>query len=318
MAFVDQAIGDLYASARYSSLPLRIAGALVRNIRHLRVQLGDPLVTFDWCGETMYLPLSHELPRFTTTCPHYNMNLGRLAAVMHRQLGRPIMAIDIGANVGDTAILLLKNGADKVICIEGSRRYAELLRRNTRHLPQVVSSECLVAFSGASKNLRIAEAMGTGVVVQCSDSGSVPVMTLEEVLASHHRDQQEVDLVKIDTDGYDGAIIRYHADFFASVRPVVHFEYLFCGADAASSTCPLPDEQALESLATAGYERLIAYRNTGEPALYRPLAGAGKILRELYTSDRLGIYADLAVFPPSAGHIADEAAREIGLEFSTP
>jgi len=318
MSLMDQAISDLYTSACYSSFPSRIAGALVRKVRHLRIWLGDPLVTFDWCGETIHLPLSHELPRFATTFPNYNANLGRLATVMTRHLGRPIVAVDIGANVGDTAILLLKNGAGGVICIEGSRRYAELLRRNTRHLPQVVNSECLVAFSGAPKNLRISEAMGTGVVVKSTDPGSVPVMTLEQVLESHRRDQRAVDLVKIDTDGYDGAIIRYHAAFFASVRPVIHFEYLFSGADATSSTPMLPDEKALEALAAAGYERLIAYRNTGEPAVYRQLAGAGRILRELHASSRLGVYADLTVFPASAVCIADEAAREIGLEFSTP
>lgn len=316
MSPIDKAIGDLYASASYSSFPSRIAAALVRKIRDLRLWLGDPLVTFDWYGETIHLPLSHELPRFATTFPYYNANLGRLAAVMTRHLGRPIVAIDIGANIGDTAILLLKNGAGDVICIEGSQRYANLLRRNTRHFPQVVSSECLVAFSSTSEKFRISESMGTGVVVQSSDHGSVPMMTLEEILASNHRDQQSVDLVKIDTDGYDGAIIRYHAGFFASVRPVIYFEYLFSGADAASSTSLLPDEQALAALAAAGYERLIAYRNTGEPALYRPLAGAGRILRELHASRRLGIYADLAVFPPSAGHIADDAARELGLDFS--
>lgn len=317
MSFIDQAISEFHASPRSSSFPSRIVGALAYRVRSLRLLFGDPLVTFAWCGRRLQLPLSHDLPRYANTFPYYNVTLGRLAAVIARCLRRPIVAIDIGANVGDTAVLLLGHGAGSVICVEGSPRFAELLRRNTRDLPQVVGTECLVAFAGAPKHVRVAEAKGTGFVVESSEAELVPVMTLGEILDRHRHDPTDVDLVKIDTDGYDGSIIRHHRAFFTDVKPVIHFEYLFSAAGGMSSATHLPDEAALDCLGAAGYDRLIIYRNTGEPVVYCSCVGSSARLRQLYASGDLGVYADIAAFPESARMIADEAARDVGLEFKS-
>lgn len=289
---------------------------MAHKFRNARLRFGDPLVKFEWCGEKILLPLSHDLPRFVNTFPRYNVTLGQLVAAMTRCLTRPIVAIDVGANVGDTAILMARNGARSVICVEGSPRYAALLRQNTAHLPQIISTQCLVAFAGAAGSVRIFESRGTGFVVESSDAATVPVMTLGEILAHHHVDMSEIDLVKIDTDGYDGAIIRHHAVFLTEVKPVIHFEYLF-SADGGMSIAPnLPDERAFETLAAAGYERFIAYQNTGNPVIYSELAGAPKLLRELYASGQLGVYADIAAFPKSASFIAEEIAFEVGLGYT--
>lgn len=316
MLLLDQAISDFHSRRRPSSLGGRIFGAIAQKIRSARLIFGDPLVTFEWCGRKMRLPLSHDLPRFARVFPDYNATLGRLAATMSQCLNRPVNAIDIGANVGDTAVLLLAHGAGTVLCVEGSPRFADLLRQNTSDLPQVLGTECLVAFTDAPKNVRISEAKGTGFVVESSNGNTVPVMNLEQILASHQRKPHEVDLVKIDTDGYDGAIIRHHEVFFRSVRPIIHFEYLFSAAGGMSSAINLPDEAALDSLAAAGYDRVIAYRNTGVPMIYAACEGAGPMLRRLYASGRLGVYADVAAFPATARVIADAAARDLGLHFS--
>lgn len=313
MSFVDQAISELSAAVRPSSFSSRMLIALGRRARQLRVRFGDPLVKFTWCGETILLPMSHDLPQFANAFPEYNFNLGHLAAVMARCLGRPLVAIDIGANVGDTAVLLLKNGAERVVCVEGSPRYAELLKRNTCHLPGIVISQGLAAFANAPDRICISESMGTGHVVPSSDGAGVPVLTLEEVLAAHDLNPRAVDLVKIDTDGYDGAIIRHHAAFFAHVKPIVHFEYMFSSADRISNAPHLPDEEVWETLAEAGYDRIVIYRNTGEAVAYRGFEQAGRILRDMYSSRSLGAYADIAAFPNTAHSLADEAARTFGL-----
>jgi FkbM family methyltransferase len=315
MSYLDQAISEFASAACPSSLPWRVVRTLSKRARKLRIKFGDPLVKFRWCGETICLPMSHDLPQFANCFPEYNVNLGRLASVMSRCLGRRLVAIDVGANVGDTAILLLRNGAEKVICIEGSSRYAELLRQNTRHLPQIVSTKCLAAFAGAPKNLCISEAMGTGCVVQSSSDAGVPVMTLDEVLACHQQNPIAVDLVKIDTDGYDGAIIRQHATFFAVAKPVIHFEYMFSSAGGVSSATNLPDEQVWETLSSTGYDRVVIYRNTGKAVAYRSIQDVGAMLRNEFALGNLGAYADIAAFPESARIIADQAAFELGLVF---
>jgi hypothetical protein len=144
----------------------------------------------------------------------------------------------------------------------------------------------------------------------------VPVMTIDEIITAHRRDPAKIDLVKIDTDGYDGAIIRRHEPFFSDVKPVIHFEYFFSAAGGMSSAKNLPDEEALAALAAAGYDRFIAYRNTGSPVIYAAVSKAASLLRRLYATGALGVYADVAAFPDSACEVAEQAALDLGLEYT--
>lgn len=314
MSFIDQVIGDFAATARSSSLSSRIIGHFARTLRKTRLLFGDPLVDFEWCGQTIRLPLSHELPRFSKAFPAYNISLGRLAAVVTRSLRRPIVAVDVGANIGDTAIMLQRNGANTVICVEGSPRFAKLLRQNTARMPEIKSTECLVAFADAPENMSIAEAQGTAHIVESTQSTPVPVNTLDRIMALHGHNVRSIDLLKIDTDGYDGAIIRRHRALLATAKPIIYFEYLFSAFGGLSSATNLPDEKAWETLQAAGYDRFIAFRNTGEPQAYLQLDNAAQKLRELYASDCLGVYADIAAFPGCKNAIADAAATEFGLK----
>jgi len=266
-------------------------------IRKLRLAISDPIIRFDWCGHRIRLPLSHELPRFTSIFPDYNRNLARITSAVTGELGRPLKAIDVGANVGDTALLMLAHGADFVLCIEGSSRYAKLLRDNVAGVRGVACEECLVAFAGARDGLMISESRGTGFVVEAvGAASSVPMSTLDSVVGRHADAMPEVDLVKIDTDGFDGGIIRQHAGFLQRFLPVMFFEFYFSPSPDVPDTLPCPDISALDVLEGIGYDGMIVFRNTGEAAHSGRLSLDREQVLSLGAKGAFGPYADIAVF----------------------
>jgi len=270
-------------------------------------------VRYRWCDEEMVLPLSHDLPRFCEAFPLYNLNLGHLTAKLASCLGRKIVAVDIGANVGDTAILMVRNGARRVICIEGSPRYSRLLIANTRHLPEVTSLECLVAFADAPSRLTISEENGSGFAITANSEPAVRTSTLDQLLGASGVNAEDLDLLKIDTDGYDGAIIRHHVALLRTVQPVIFFEYMFSPLGRRGLAVNLPDDQVWAALAHAGYDKYIVYRNTGEAVAVASVHDAGSVLNGLFATNQLGSYADVAVFPMTKRAIAVAVAKELGL-----
>jgi len=69
----------------------------------------------------------------------------RLAAAKYPDL----TAVDIGANVGDTAAVMCRHRDIPVLCIEGHPAFVSLLRRNVARLPSGIEiAECLVGPGG--------------------------------------------------------------------------------------------------------------------------------------------------------------------------
>lgn len=310
---IDQAICQ--AVVNTWSLPWvgHIVARIGLRIRRARLLIGDPIVNFEWCGRRIRLPLSHELPRFSAIFPHYNQNLGRLASAVSGDLGRPLQAIDVGANVGDTALLLLANGAGVVLCIEGSARYAELLRGNVTDVVGVACEESLVAFAGARAGLVIAESGGTGAVVDGGDAISpVPMKTLDVILSGHADALQSVDLLKIDTDGFDGAIIRQHPEFLQRWLPVTFFEFYFSRPSGMPESLPCPDAGALDLLVDLGYDGMVVFRNTGEAAYAGLLSRDRERVLSMGKAGAFGHYADIVVFHRSRQSQCDACLAEFG------
>ena len=105
--------------------------------RKLRVALGREQ-THQIGGHDVVLPPSHDLPFYQRRDPTYDSYaipvLAHLAASTSR-----MMVVDLGANVGDTAVAAL-SAADNidVIAVEGDDTFLSYLRRNVEELRQPV------------------------------------------------------------------------------------------------------------------------------------------------------------------------------------
>jgi len=172
---------------------------------------GRPLVCYDPHGFPLPLPLSHPLPRILAVDRNYQLPLRLLAESFGRD---GTSAIDIGANVGDTAVMLALGGCTRVTCVEGNGAFIPSLRANAAAAAErgwdfrLVDRYVLVDTAGVGA--RVQTRYGTAkLILDDEPSGSHEnLVSVDEVLCVG----DEVAILKIDTDGMDLAILESFLD----------------------------------------------------------------------------------------------------------
>jgi hypothetical protein len=102
---------------------------LFRWLRSVLINRSDPLVRFQVASVDLLMPLSHELPFHIAMHPQYSLNVGRIAGQVFSKHPN-LRFIDIGANIGDTVAILRQNDEFPILCIEGDKRFFEILAKN--------------------------------------------------------------------------------------------------------------------------------------------------------------------------------------------
>lgn len=165
-------------------------------------------------GKPLHLPANHHLPFIVGTNPLWSMPLVNCAAALNRA---GITMVDVGANVGDSVVLLESYlpGMLKFLCVEPNPEWVPYLTANTSGLPV----EIIQHFIGEGQHLAIQEGdPGTaGSRVAALGQRSVP---LDEICS-----RRQIDLIKIDTDGFDFPILRSGRSTLCSARPALFFEW---------------------------------------------------------------------------------------------
>ena len=271
----------------------RLARAIARRARRLIVRLNDPLVEIRVAGARLLAPLSHELPFYQLSFGHYDTVLPRLATHLHKTRGAALAVVDVGANIGDSAAALLALPETTVLAIEGGERFFRLLAANgAQWAGRLTPVHCLLGERTEVIAATIDDHRGTGRVRTSGEK--VAVRTLA-ALIDEHPAFRNAGLVKIDTDGFDIAILRGAAPWLAAVQPVLLFEY---DPHFWHPITPDGDRLFLE-LADLGYGPLLAYDNFGWLA-WSGTAGDERRIEELgaWLSGRASsVYVDICVFP---------------------
>jgi FkbM family methyltransferase len=190
--------------------------------------------------------------------------------------------IDVGANIGDTAAFVAELMPDaRVLCIEGSDRYVDLLRSNVHRLG--LNAECVQAYcgDGGEGGFVSEEESGTGRLRAVSPNpSSVRTQTLDEIVSAHPEFSRPA-LLKIDTDGFDAKVLRGARRLLEESHPVVFFEFaeslLWEAGESPSTIFPM--------LAQLGYARARVYSHEGiaagtfdlsDPALMSDVEGVSR------------------------------------------
>lgn len=227
----------------------------------LRRLLPDSPVRRHVQGVDLTIPRSHRLPEYATMYPQYGQNLVALARRLSQD-AKTLAVIDVGANVGDSALQILNVTDARVLCIEGDTYWANYLRRNVGQNPHVVIEEALLDEDGEGNRSGPVRARGTSRFTATESSADAARCLTAAALRERHPSFEHVDLIKCDTDGYDVRLIPALAAAWADSCPTLFFEYDHILAAKAGIENPV---EVWHKLLDLGYSMVGIWDNFGIP-----------------------------------------------------
>lgn len=206
-------------------------------------------------GRRVLINFANPYPRLVRRYPNYNAPQVEIVSLAAEATGAPVTVVDVGAAVGDTALLLLERCSpviDSLQCVEGEPVFAATLRKNLAD-PKVRIHEVVLADRpGPVPDLIRSQHEGTALA---HGSSVVEATTLDNLFGD-----LAPQVIKIDTDGFDGRILAGGTVLLERARPAVLFEWAPKQCRAVG-TDPL---LAFEVLGCAGYDRWVFFTKYGQ------------------------------------------------------
>jgi FkbM family methyltransferase len=259
-----------------------LSNLLLRVNARLRMVIGRkfPLLTrtIDVRGQPLRGPVNHQLDFYTRNYFFYDYFLPLLCKVVSDAEPDGDI-VDIGANIGDTAVMIRQRGVkNRIVAVEASPIFFGMLERNVQSARQLFGDIRLVkAFVGSSEQNLVLKytdgTAGTRIADAVADGAAVPTVSMDDLKLEH------VSLVKVDTDGYDGAILEGNLHYFIARKPVIWAEtYVTTERDLEAW------RNSLDGL-VGSYQCFYLFDNTGLPALAGELtASSAAVIAQLIRS----------------------------------
>ncbi len=202
------------------------------------------------------LNYGHTYPVYSRKFPTLNNPLVELVYQSYVSMGRAVTFLDIGANIGDSVLLLDSNCPAMIkefCCIEGDEEFFTYLQSNLSFLNNgVLISSLISATNGTGKAL-----LRTDAGTSSSQGGrQIPTSTLDAILSESCL--RQFDVVKIDVEGLDGQVLQ-GAGQLLSHQPALIFEWhpILCSKTGNDWTDPF------HTLTASGYTRFLWFTKFG-------------------------------------------------------
>lgn len=247
-------------------------------------------------GREMLMPRDHTIDQNLAFFPYYNTNLKRLVHQYQQYRRERFAIVDIGANIGDTLVMLREVSDLPVHCFEGNALFFNLLEQNTKGI-----ADCHLHFmllSDKPSSLRVKNDVNLGTSSFSGDSEGGTLMNFDSVdhFFSEQHSGQPIGLIKSDTDGFDLRIIRGAAETLRKDQPVLFLEFDRTMSEKNGDN----GLEFLDFLADLKYDGVMVYDNYGKLLSVTSLKEKTTI-RALYSyikNPKHGLpFFDLAIFP---------------------
>lgn len=210
-------------------------------------------------GREVSLDEGHTLPRFQKEHPMYDRFFPYLADITAQKKGEWI--IDIGANIGDTVMAMWDYTPDKFLCVEPVKQFYDLLIKNLYSFGNNARIEFEQAFISDKAENYFADIYKGGSAVKCAtmtSKGSAPTKRLDGLVKEKNIEPDLIDLIKIDTDGFDSDCIVSAKEILKATTGLIYWENQISDYDQFFRYQP-----AYNLLKEAGYTAFFIFDNTG-------------------------------------------------------
>ncbi|MFZ4412827.1 MAG: FkbM family methyltransferase [Bacteroidales bacterium] len=146
----------------------------------------------------------------------------RFLPVLASQLPANGIIIDVGANIGDTAIAMLDYCQNPIYCVEPSAYFFKFLEKNVQKLPYTMQQriKMIQKLAGTGKiSGELEHLKGTASIKIIENEGEATHSPLDSLV-----DVADVILLKVDTDGFDFDVIKSAEKILTSSEPILFWE----------------------------------------------------------------------------------------------
>jgi len=232
--------------------------------------------------EPIILPPEHLLPYYQEDFPFYDRYFIEFLRRYSAQTPE-LCVIDVGANVGDTALAVLSAAPHaKVISVEGSPYFLKYLHLNVGNHPNVEIVEGFVTHKPG--NWQLVSDRSTGHLLEVGANEARPTevayFTPSEILALAEKGTPLI--WKTDTDGYDIPIFLGWFDEIVAACDVIWIEF-----DALGNLSDLTDVERLLGRISDLPGDLVVFDNFGHRISRVPASQSLGLLLDLITWLRL-------------------------------
>jgi FkbM family methyltransferase len=166
------------------------------------------------------LPPQHTLAIFQKEYKLYD----RFLPVLARFIQKGKVIVDVGANVGDTAITMLNETQANIVCVEPSEFYFKYLKKNINNLSEEDRNKltCIQSLVGEQDTFgELVHHDGTASIAQTNgDHAKIKKEKLDDIL----NNELEISLIKVDTDGFDYDVLMSARKIIEHNRPILFWE----------------------------------------------------------------------------------------------
>lgn len=300
-----------------SNLVTRILRKFPRIIRRDRLTTVSAL--------TLISPSSHQLPKRLKRHKYYD----RFLPLICKHLGSSPLIVDIGSNIGDT-IVLISSVSDncKFVCLEPDPYFYSYLEKNIRH--NRLKAELFnkpISHIPAHVLIQRNPYNSTGARTTCANHASMPnSITYSELQSSSFfLKQQDVDLIKIDIDGYDHDALTSIHHFYvdnessqARLPGLIYFELMLPALvdNVGLSEFESSNILVIKNFLQLGFSQATIFSNYGLPIVSVPLQhfDISQLVQYMFSSLKSSsdlVYFDILLSTPQMKNIVDDSIHEL-------
>ncbi|HTS21080.1 MAG TPA: FkbM family methyltransferase [Casimicrobiaceae bacterium] len=173
-------------------------------------------------GHEVVVNFGYAYPYLARRFPLYNQPLLELVHQSFRAKGSPIGFVDVGAAVGDTVLLVDANCPGMIAryhCIDGDPEFFGYMKKNLGSRADVKLYFALLSSAQGEERELVRIHSGTASAQGAQRTGAV---TLDALLSGP---DCEIDVLKIDVDGFDGRVLAGSRAILERQKPSVIFEW---------------------------------------------------------------------------------------------